>query len=458
MTEENTTENVNYAGFWQRFGAVLIDGMAIQVVFLLIAVAVFFVAPENSVNGISKTLDVLFFIFAVTYEPLMEASRYQATIGKIAAGVKVTSINGEKISVARAFGRRFAMILSMLPLCLGFVVAAFTPKKQALHDLLAKTVVVKIGKSYFWRIMAITTVLYIAVIASAGYYVAQHLGAWISAGFNSGGAAMGEAIKSADENKIVAEEISKNSPILPYNVSEAQYEDFLANRDVKFTPDPKNPTLYPAKAIVFEWSSFFASEKPSQWLKIHTLPELNLGRGGYAVVKTTNVLNNNGEDIYDNSMETDFFQKKFDSINSFEQNPVTEICNLQLKKDTKETDIKSVSGTIHLYLPINPKVIAISGADVGKPIEVAPDLQINVQKFGNGGVTFEVRGAGKNRLLGNFYAYNATAQLLENSGSSYSSNTDLTTITRQIKGTPASAQLIVAGKFFEKEYPFTITK
>jgi uncharacterized RDD family membrane protein YckC len=457
MSEENITEKNNYAGFWQRFGAFLIDGMAIQVVFFILSFAVLFIAPENSVSAI-KALNILIFIVVVAYEPLMESMRYQATIGKIAAGVKVTSLNGEKISIARAFGRRFAMILSMLPLCLGFVVAAFSQKKQGLHDLLAKTVVVKTGKSYFWRIMAITTVLYIAVIASAGYYVSQHLGAWISAGFNSGGAAMGEAIKSADENKIVEEEINKEPIILPYNVSEAQYEDFLINRDVKFTPDSNKPTFSPAKSIFFEFDNFSAGDKPYQSIKISALPELNLGRGGYAMVKIANVLNNSGADVYDHSRDEEFFQKKFDNIIRSEENPSQETRYVELIKDTNEADIKSVSGTIHLYLPINPKVISISGADVGKPIEVAPDLQINVQKFGNGGITFEVSGAGKNRLLGNFYAYNSTAQLLENSGFSSSYNTDLTTITRQIKGTPTSAQLIIAEKFFEKEYPFTITK
>jgi uncharacterized RDD family membrane protein YckC len=77
------------------------------------------------------------------YEALMTSSKHRATLGKLAIGVEVLRSNGEPISFARATGRHFAKWLSYLLLCVGFLMAAFTQKKQGLHDFMCDTVVVK---------------------------------------------------------------------------------------------------------------------------------------------------------------------------------------------------------------------------------------------------------------------------------------------------------------------------
>ncbi len=76
------------------------------------------------------------------YFALMESSPRQATLGKQALGIMVTDLAGQRISFARATGRFFAKILSGLILWIGYVMAAFTERKQALHDLLASCLVV----------------------------------------------------------------------------------------------------------------------------------------------------------------------------------------------------------------------------------------------------------------------------------------------------------------------------
>jgi uncharacterized RDD family membrane protein YckC len=76
----------------------------------------------------------------------MESSSRQATVGKIALGIEVTDLEGNRLSFGRALGRNLAKIISALILYIGFIMAAFTKRKQALHDMIASALVVKHGE------------------------------------------------------------------------------------------------------------------------------------------------------------------------------------------------------------------------------------------------------------------------------------------------------------------------
>jgi uncharacterized RDD family membrane protein YckC len=75
------------------------------------------------------------------YEAFMESSSYQATLGKMICGLKVTDIYGNRISFERATGRHFAKWLSGMVLGIGYIMVGFTERKQGLHDLVAGTLV-----------------------------------------------------------------------------------------------------------------------------------------------------------------------------------------------------------------------------------------------------------------------------------------------------------------------------
>jgi len=130
-------QSTAYAGFWRRVAAVLIDGLILSVV--LIPLSLVLRDPDQQTTiytPISTVINWLYFA-------LMESSDRQATLGKMALGIVVTDLDGNKIGFGRATGRYFAKILSGLILFIGFIMVAFTAKKQGLHDMIASTLVVK---------------------------------------------------------------------------------------------------------------------------------------------------------------------------------------------------------------------------------------------------------------------------------------------------------------------------
>jgi len=96
--------------------------------------------PTAPVYGFS---DIIGLIVGIAYFVGFESSAYQATPGKMALGLIVTDTDGRRISPMRAVGRYFAKILSGLILLIGFIMVAFTERKQGLHDMIASTLVVK---------------------------------------------------------------------------------------------------------------------------------------------------------------------------------------------------------------------------------------------------------------------------------------------------------------------------
>jgi uncharacterized RDD family membrane protein YckC len=155
--------NTNYAGFWLRFVALVIDGIIVGVAQSFIIVPILGVFGFNLANNLQDgdmseaeaigmvasimatmgTTILISGILAMLYYVLMETSKYQATVGKIALGLKVTDLNGEKLDVTKSLIRNLSKIISGLILYIGYIMAGFTDKKQALHDMIASTLVVK---------------------------------------------------------------------------------------------------------------------------------------------------------------------------------------------------------------------------------------------------------------------------------------------------------------------------
>lgn len=141
---EETTDNVVYSGFWRRFAALLIDSVIVGLVILILSAAMGFSVGFGGVGGAGASAYGILISIAAPwlYWAGMESSKHQATIGKMALGMAVTDQFNNRISFLRATVRYFGKILSTLTLLVGFIMAAFTRRKQALHDMLAGSLVV----------------------------------------------------------------------------------------------------------------------------------------------------------------------------------------------------------------------------------------------------------------------------------------------------------------------------
>ena len=142
---------VRYAGFWRRFLAVYIDGVVIGSAMYIIILPFVFVTvaadrgfsetPSAAGTAFMGVMGLLWLIMALIipwiYEAAMISSDKQATLGKRAVGIVVTDLEGNRITFGRATGRYFGKYLSSLILLIGFIMAAFTEKKQAVHDIMA---------------------------------------------------------------------------------------------------------------------------------------------------------------------------------------------------------------------------------------------------------------------------------------------------------------------------------
>ena len=131
-------KQLNYAGFWIRFAAYFIDAVILWIVNF--AVMMLFMGGFTPTEP-NIPVQVFMALAGIIYFVAMESSSRQGTLGKMAVGIRVGKANGEQISFINALGRYFSKIISALILFIGFMMAGWDSKKQALHDKIANTYV-----------------------------------------------------------------------------------------------------------------------------------------------------------------------------------------------------------------------------------------------------------------------------------------------------------------------------
>lgn len=153
----------NYAGFWLRFVAMIIDYIiigAIQTIVIFPILGLFGINLAMNMDGGNMTeeqamatafaaISAMGSIFLVSslisilYYTILEASKFEATFGKMALGLKVTDTEGKPLDFGKSLLRNIGKIVSQTILFIGYIMAGFTDKKQALHDMIAGALVVK---------------------------------------------------------------------------------------------------------------------------------------------------------------------------------------------------------------------------------------------------------------------------------------------------------------------------
>jgi uncharacterized RDD family membrane protein YckC len=133
-----------FVGFGRRFIAYAIDIIIIILFTTVLNTALIAIVVALELDSLDVTTIYLgiYFMVSISYFIFTESSTKQATFGKLIMKIKVVNSDGDRLSVLNSTIRNFGRILSGLILGLGYIMIVFTPKKQALHDKIAKTYVV----------------------------------------------------------------------------------------------------------------------------------------------------------------------------------------------------------------------------------------------------------------------------------------------------------------------------
>lgn len=138
---------VEYVGFWPRLLAYIIDLFAVMVVGFVVGFFIGLFFPNFVTTTSEDKLDSIFNVIGLLicwlYFSILESSSWQGTFGKKALQIKVVNYEGGKISFIQATARFFAKIISGVIFGVGYLMIAFTEKKQGLHDSIVKTLVIK---------------------------------------------------------------------------------------------------------------------------------------------------------------------------------------------------------------------------------------------------------------------------------------------------------------------------
>jgi len=158
------------AGFWLRVVAFIVDYA------LLLILGAAMMMGADSVGG-EEMIPIAYWLWVLLtflYWPVLESTARRATLGKGLLGLVVADADGGRLSFVRSLLRNLAKIISSIPFGIGFLLAAFTDRKQALHDLITKAVVLRQGASSMVKALGVLVVGLVLLVAGS-YLVADYM-------------------------------------------------------------------------------------------------------------------------------------------------------------------------------------------------------------------------------------------------------------------------------------------
>lgn len=439
--------SVVYGGFWARFIALILDSAIITVIGVVLMVALFMAMGATGV----LIGNIAFFILQLLYWPVMESSARQATFGKRLMGLQVTDLQGDRTSFVKSLLRNLAKILSSLILMVGFLLAAFTARKQGLHDMMAGCLVVRTGPSSLLKAV-VATIVAMAIASYGSYYYVTEI--YMPQ-------AMSEMQGTVEHHDKVAKEMPKSAPA-PKPTTAA-------------TPAPEKSTPAALAADSLDYDKLLATplsgiDKPSSaragaaivhldtgfadsfWLRVLMPPLPGLDRGRVSVT-IQRVLDGKGIDHYDggSSFEKGSFLNVKLSPDKTGVPHLSGTRSVRVTKGTAKPDVQKVEGVLHLELPVNIKQAAAKSADVGKELPVGP-IKATVKSFEGDKVSLAVSGDADNFLGATGYDTQGVEVPIRSTakgGSLY---------TYSFAAPVARVELFAAMELLKRDYPFTVTR
>ncbi|MBX3663394.1 MAG: RDD family protein [Burkholderiales bacterium] len=440
---------VVYAGFWARFAAMMVDSAIIMIIGIVLIVLL-----SMAMGGVGAVIgNIAFVILQFLYWPVMESSARQATFGKRLMGLQVTDLEGGPTSFIKSLLRNLAKILSALILCIGFLMAAFTGRKQALHDMMTGCLVVRTGPSGFLKAI-LATVLALAIAGYGGYY---YLSRVYMPQLTSG---MQGTLEHHDK---VAREMPKSVPAPKPAPKPAA------------APAPEKSTSAPAAGGSQDYDRLLATplsgiDKPSStragaaivhldtqfndsfWLRVlmPTLPGLERGR---VSVTIRQVLDAKGVDHYDRG--SPFEKGTFVNVTlSPVKTGVPHLSgtrSVRVTKGTAKPDVHKVEGVLHLELPMNMQQATAGSGDAGKELAVGP-IKATLKSFEGDKVSIAISGDPGNYL--GAAGYDAQGAEVPVRSTARSGNLH----TYGFAAPVARVELFAAAELLKRDYPFTVTR
>jgi uncharacterized RDD family membrane protein YckC len=432
-----------YGGFWIRFLAYLVDSVILFTALLVLGAGAAFAGGSGM-----TVLGVLCIVGPLLYWALMQASARQATFGKALLGLKVTDSDGERLSIVRSLAREVAKIVSAIPLLLGFLLAAFTGRKQALHDMIAGTTVVRDSPGHLVVGLVVGFAGWLAPVA-----LVMVLGIGMFAAMMGGVAgglmqqAMKDAVKQGQPVTISASAARASAPRVQLP-SAGDLDKALATRLVGL--DSAGTTRAGPAVLELDKNMLFGSDFS---MKVY-LPPLKEFEGDSATVLINRVVNTKGADVYDatSSFEKDaFFQRV--SLSPGDK-PLAHLggkrrVHLKSGSDAKEFD--RADGVLKLNLAVNPLPAAFAMADVGKS-KTVHGVEVVFKAAKGAQVSFDFKG--EHDRVASVTAYTSDERPLRpvqwgGGGGS---------MTYGYSEPPSRVEVLVVQSFTQREFPFTLSR
>jgi len=431
-------EPTAYGGFWIRFLANLVDSVIFFTLLFLVAVGLAFAGEIGAM-----LIPLLCVAGPVLYWGLMQASARQATFGKALLGMKVTTASGDRLSLGRSLGRELAKIVSAIPLMIGFLLAAFTGRKQALHDMMASTIVVRENRGH---------VLIGLVVGVFGWFAPVALVMFIGVGVFAAMMGIGAGMVQQAAQEAQKQPVTQKQPVAQKPAPQA-------------APAPKAPAAAPVAATVAKLEGFDGKPGTTRagpailhldtmfganfWLKVY-LPRAPEFGGSNPVVTISRIADAKGADLYDpgHQLESDFFRKvSMSALNS----PVPHFSgtrNVHVRTGASTSALERVEGTLALEVGTNPVTVSFSAGDVGRTQAVHGNT-VTLQSLAEKGA--DLRFTGEWSRLASITGYGADGKPVPTGMKSGSPN-----ITFQQPATRLEVTFVESRA--RQEFPFTVTK
>ncbi len=452
-----------YAGFWARVAAYIVDSACIFAICLLLAVACSFLGEVGvMITGIAV------FLIQLLYWPVLESSTHQATFGKRMLGIRVEHADGGRTTFLRALGRNLAKIISSIPMALGFVMVAFTDRKQGLHDMIAKCVVVRVGPSHFMKAL-IASVVGIAVVAGSAaafvYYIyLPSLMKDLSSGMQSAIEATPATKPLPPAAPAAKSPVPSAPPAAKAPESAASAAPAAAGSDAELErvvgaplTGLEKPNSTRAGPAILELSTFFGN---NFWLKVY-LPDIkDLTLAPAPEVIVDRVLDPAGMDHYDDSSsfeKSSFFRRASLSLAETPVRHYNGIRSVYVVANTKEQSVQKVEGRIRIVVPVNVQVAAFAVEEAGK-VKTVHGATLTLESVSGNGVVMHYRGPSAQLLMLRGFGKDGKPVLIESRQLLQANQNVDESFQTSFQGPVSKVEAVVAAGMVEREFPFSLAR